>query len=152
MTTVSLQESKPHLFKVTFYWLIGKLSLSSFIPAPNFWKIRKIRWVKNYWKLFKFNTVLLWWVFRMPVTKILNMTKKWNFVLQNRPGIWLILKKLINKSFTCSPAACALANFCDFENLPQTSQTYHTDLPRCYRQFLAQLRRSFWDSINFWMF
>ena len=38
-------------FKVSFYWLIGKLSMSSFIPAPNFWKIRKIRWVKNYLNL-----------------------------------------------------------------------------------------------------
>ena len=30
-------------FEVTFYWLIGKLSLNSFIPAPNFYKkIRKL--------------------------------------------------------------------------------------------------------------
>ena len=39
-------------FKVSFYWLIRKLSLSSFIPAPNFWKILKIDRENNYWKLF----------------------------------------------------------------------------------------------------
>ena len=39
------------VFYVTFYWLIGKLSLSSFIPAPNFKKIRTIRWVKSYLNL-----------------------------------------------------------------------------------------------------
>ena len=35
-------------FKVTFYWLIRKLLLSAFIPAPNFLKIPKNDREKNY--------------------------------------------------------------------------------------------------------
>ena len=35
-TTLGEEKRQTLCFEVTFYWLIGKLSLSSFIPASNF--------------------------------------------------------------------------------------------------------------------
>ena len=67
-------------FEVTFYWLIGKLSLNSFIPALNFYKKIQKLMEKTIMKL---NT-LLWQNFRIP-RRILSECSKNKSVSTDAP-------------------------------------------------------------------
>ena len=88
------REKRQTSFLKSLYWLIGKLSLSSFIPAPTFKKFRKLIEKKNYLDLTGYyHDRIPWRIYehdgKMKLCYIERKTNIWFFMCV--PSCWNII-------------------------------------------------------------